>query len=102
MAEKLPPSMAEMAIRIAERFGVPVVLMAVMIWLLREAAVTMHGTVVVPIVKSHTEFLDSTRQTLSEMSDTQRQQAEYLRDIAEGQHEIKQVIVTTKSSGNGG
>lgn len=86
-------SYMETAFRVAERFGVPLVLLAVIIWFMRDAAVTIHGTVVVPIVKSHTEFLDSTRETLDEIGKTQFKQAETLQEIAAGQQEIKQAVV---------
>ena len=88
-----PLSMVEAGMRIAERFGVPVVLLAVLVWFLRDAAVTLHGTVLVPIVKSHTEFLDSTRETLDEIGKTQFKQAETLQAIANDQREIKQSVV---------
>jgi hypothetical protein len=93
-------SFVEAAFRVAERFGVPLVLLAVAIWFMREAAVTLHGTVVVPIVKSHTEFLDSTRETLDEIGKTQFKQAETLQAIAADQREIKQAVV--KKSGQFG
>jgi hypothetical protein len=86
-------SFVEAAFRVAERFGVPLVLLAVVIWFARDAAVTLHGTVLVPIVKSHTEFLDSTRETLDEIGKTQFKQAETLQAIASDQHEIKQAVV---------
>lgn len=86
-------SFVEAAFRVAERFGVPLVLLAIVIWFARDAAVTLHGTVVVPIVKSHTEFLDSTRETLDEIGKTQFKQAETLQAIAADQHEIKQAVV---------
>lgn len=86
-------SFVEAAFRVAERFGVPLVLLAIMIWFLRDAAVTLHGTVVVPIVKSHTEFLDSTRETLDEIGKTQFKQAETLQEIAAGQQEIRQAVI---------
>jgi hypothetical protein len=86
-------SFIEAAFRVAERFGVPLVLLAIVIWFMRDAAVTLHGTVVVPIVKSHTEFLDSTRETLDEIGKTQMKQAETLQAIASDQHEIKAAVV---------
>lgn len=86
-------SFVEAAFRVAERFGVPLVLLAIMIWFLRDAAVTLHGTVVVPIVKSHTEFLDSTRETLDEIGKTQFKQAETLQEIAAVQQEIRQAVI---------
>jgi hypothetical protein len=86
-------SLTDSAVRVAERFGVPVVLLAILIWFLRDAAVTLHSTVLVPIVKSHTEFLDSTRDTLGEIGQVQMKQAETLQEIAAGQREIRQAVV---------
>jgi hypothetical protein len=93
-------SFGEAAFRVAERFGVPLVLLAVVLWFARDAAVTLHSTVLVPIVKSHTEFLDSTRETLDEIGKTQFKQAETLQAIAADQKEIKQAVV--KKSGQFG
>jgi hypothetical protein len=93
-------SFVESALRVAERFGVPLVLLAVVIWFMRDAAITLHGTVLVPIVKSHTEFLDSTRETLDEIGKTQFKQAETLQAIAADQHAIKQAVV--KKTGQSG
>ena len=93
-------SFVESALRVAERFGVPLVLLAVAIWFMRDAAITLHGTVLVPIVKSHTEFLDSTRETLDEIGKTQFKQAETLQAIAADQHAIRQAVVK-KTSQNG-
>ena len=81
--------------RIAERFGVPVVILACLLWMIREAATSVNGTVLVPIVQSHTEFLETTRETLTEISRTQQQQAATMQDIAENQRELK-VIVTSR------
>ena len=86
--ERPPVSVFDAALRAADRFGVPVVLLGVLIWLLRDAAVTLHSTVLVPIVTSHTEFLDSTRGTLEEMSTTQAQQAKTMQELAVGQQAI--------------
>lgn len=93
MAEESSSTLADSAIRVADRFGVPVVILAVLVWFLRDAAVTLHGTVLVPIVKSHTEFLDSTRETLDQIGRTQNQQAEMLQEMAQSQAEIKHAVV---------
>lgn len=95
MSERTPPTNVEIAMRIAERFGVPVVILACLLWMIREAATSLNGTVVVPIVKSHTEFLDTTRETLTEISRTQQQQASTMQEIAENQKELK-IIVTSR------
>jgi hypothetical protein len=100
MTEKAPQTTAEIALRVAERFGVPVVLLCVLLWMIREAATSLNGTVVVPIVKSHTEFLDATRETLTEISKTQTQQADTMKEIADGQKELK-FIVTSRESDEG-
>ena len=57
----------------AQRFGVPVVVLAAILWMTREAATSVHHTILVPIVTSHTEFLESTRETLHEIGKTQTQ-----------------------------
>jgi hypothetical protein len=101
MTEKAPQTTAEIALRVAERFGVPVVLLVVLLWMIREAATSLNGTVVVPIVKSHTEFLDTTRETLTEISRTQLQQADTMKEIAENQKELK-IIVTSREGDEGG
>ena len=93
MSDQAPLSFVEAGFRVAERFGVPLVLLAILVWFLRDAAVTLHGTVVLPIVKSHTEFLDSTRETLDEIGKTQFKQAETLQAIAQDQHEIRNAVV---------
>jgi hypothetical protein len=95
MTEKSPPTTSEIALRVAERFGVPVVLLVILLWMIREAATSLNGTVVVPIVQSHTEFLDATRETLTEISKTQTQQADTMKEIADGQKELK-IIVTSR------
>jgi hypothetical protein len=100
MTEKAPHTTAEIALRVAERFGVPVVLLVILLWMIREAATSLNGTVVVPIVKSHTEFLDTTRETLTEISRTQLQQADTMKEIAENQKELK-IIVTSREGDEG-
>jgi hypothetical protein len=100
MTEKAPQTTAEIALRVAERFGVPVVLLVILLWMIREAATSLNGTVVVPIVKSHTEFHDTTRETLTEISRTQLQQADTMKEIAENQKELK-IIVTSREGDEG-
>ena len=71
--------------RIADRFGVPCVVLAVVMYFGREAAIAIHSSVVEPVVKSHVEFLESTKETM-------HQQAETLQELATGQREIQQVL----------
>lgn len=75
-----------------ERFGVPVAILAVILWFSREAAISLHSTVLVPVVKSHTEFLDATQETLREIGRSQEQQAETMQELAVGQQEIRHAL----------
>lgn len=86
-------AIADSALRIAERFGVPVVIMAALLWMAREAATSLHNTVVVPMVQSHTEFISSTSETLHQIARSQERQAETLNEIAEGQMEIRNAVI---------
>ena len=84
-------------ISVAEKFGVPCVILAAFMWMAREAAVSVHKTVVVPMVESHTEFLDSTRDTLDRMCTTQERQEETLEELAAGQSDIRSILTTSGS-----
>jgi methyl-accepting chemotaxis protein len=93
-SEELKQGVLDSLLRIAERFGVPVVLLAVIIWLGREAAITLHGSLVEPVVKSHVEFLETTSETLKEISSVQTQQAATLEELAHGQRELTDRVKT--------
>jgi hypothetical protein len=81
---------------VAERFGVPVVILAAILWMAREAATSVHNSVIVPMVESHTQFLEVTSMTLHELGKTQDQQAETLREIADSQKEIHEELTRGK------
>lgn len=83
------------------RLGAPAVILAALLWMIREASSSVHSTILVPIVKAHTEYLDATRLTLDGIEQTQQQQAATLREIAEGQREIKAGLVKV-NGGSGG
>ena len=59
---------------------------------------SMNPKLLEPIVQSHVEFLDTTRETLKEIGHTQAQQAETLQEIAVGQNEIRQAVLGSKHS----
>jgi hypothetical protein len=100
MTDAVRKNMIDTALRLAERLGVPCVLLAVVLWCGREAAISLSQTVLEPIVTSHVEFLDATRETLREIGHTQAQQAETLQEIALGQRDIKQAVLSSnKASG---
>lgn len=91
-AEEIRQGVLDSLVRIAERFGVPVVLLAVLIWLGREAAITLHGSLVKPVVESHVQFLETTSETLKEISGVQTQQAATLQELAHGQRELTEQV----------
>jgi hypothetical protein len=82
----------EIVLRTAREFGVPFIVLAVLLWLLREAAHAMHRTVVIPVVDAHSTFLRQTTATLEGLGRTQEQQADTLRELAAGQREIQSAI----------
>ena len=82
----------DVGIRIAREFGFPVVMVCILLYGLREAAVAVHQTVVVPVVESHATFLRQTTATLEGLGRTQEQQAETLRELAAGQREIHAAV----------
>lgn len=68
--------------------GIPAGILAVILWMFWQASATLHETVVLPIVESHTEYLQQTSATLRSLGETQVRQAETLQEIAAGQREI--------------
>lgn len=91
--------MVDRVIKIGERFGVPVMLLVVFLFFAREACISIHGTLLVPIVKSHVEFLESTSQTLHEIDQTQQQQATILGEISLGQRAIQSALLHDPKTG---
>lgn len=81
-----------MGMRIAREFGFPVVVLLIVLWCIREAAWSLHTTVLVPVVESHTLFIRSTSETLKSLGETQDKQAETLHEIAEGQRDIQRAV----------
>lgn len=84
--------MVDVGIRIAREFGFPCVVLAVIGWWGQMAAVALHETVLVPVVESHTTFLQATSETLSTLSKAQERQADTLEELAAGQAAIRQAI----------
>lgn len=91
-AEELKIGMLDTFIKIADRFGVACVILAVVLYFGREAAIAMHGTVVEPMVRSHVEFLNATSETLHEMGQIQAKQAETLDELAHGQRKLQEAV----------
>jgi hypothetical protein len=84
-ADELKTGLVDTLLRIADRFGVPCVILAIVLWFGREAAIALHRTVVEPVVQSHVEFLESAKETMAKQADT-------LQELAKGQQEIQQVL----------
>lgn len=79
-------------LKFGTQLGVPVLVLGVLLWMAREAGVAIYTTAVVPIVEAHTEFLDSTQNTLKEIGAAQRQQAATMEEIVTGQRELTTII----------
>lgn len=92
MTDEQKQGMIETAIKVAKEFGLPVVMLAVTVYLFREAAISVHQTVLLPMVKSHTEFISSTQETLREIGRSQDKQAETMRELADGQRDIQRTL----------
>lgn len=89
-------SVIDLFLRVGERLGVPALVIGVLLWLARDFGAVVSRTVVEPVVKSHVEFLDATRETLSEIGKAQSAQSEAMKQIAENQRELKVIISGAK------
>jgi len=87
--EEIKQGVIDTFMRIADRFGVPCVILAVVLYFGREACQVLYNGAVEPVVKSHIEFLETTSETLHEIGSVQAQQAKTLQELAAGQGEIK-------------
>lgn len=83
----------EFLLGIADRFGVPCLILAALLWMLRDAGVVLHTTVLQPVVQSHTKFLEVTQITLQELSKTADKQAEAMNELVEGQKDLHQAVL---------
>jgi hypothetical protein len=72
--------------------GIPAGVLLLILYMFWQASATLHETVVVPIVESHTEYLYQTSATLRSLGETQCRQAETLQEIAAGQRDIHEAI----------
>lgn len=91
-AEEFKVGAIDALLRIADRFGVPCVILAAVMFFGREMAIALHGTIVEPVVKSHVEFLETTSETLKEICQIQSQQARTLQELSHGQSELRVVV----------
>ena len=87
-----PKSIMDTLLRVGERFGVPVLILAVLLWFVRDAAVSLNKTVVEPVVRGHVEFLETTQKTLEGIEETQRASQQTLKEIAIGQRDLQHAV----------
>jgi hypothetical protein len=91
--ESKPAGTYEFFLGIADRFGVPCLILAAVLWMIRDAGMALHVTVLQPIVQSHTKFLEVTQETLKEIGKAQDTQAATLQELATGQQEIQAALM---------
>lgn len=82
----------ELFLKAAERFGVPVVLLCVFLWMARETAIAVHQTIVAPVVTSHTKFIDTISEQSKQQTEAMQSQAAAFKELAEA-HEEQLVIL---------
>lgn len=85
-------STLDVVLRIGERLGVPLLILAALLFMAREAGMALYSGGVQPLVKAHAEFLDRTTETLQGIETTQQQQADTMEEIVGGQREITTII----------
>ena len=85
-------SLTDSLVRIGERFGVPVLILAVLLWFARDAAISINKTVVEPVVQGHVEFLQTTKRTLEGIEETQKASQQTLQEIAIGQRDLQHAV----------
>lgn len=94
-------SIGNLILRFAERFGVPVVLLCLLLYMLREAAIGLHVSVVKPVVESHQQFLDVLCEESRKQSNAMSRQAEAFSDLVKAHEEqttlLRQVVPTIAS-----
>jgi hypothetical protein len=93
-AEELKQGIVDTFLRIADRFGVPCVILALVFYSGREAAIAIHVSLVEPVVKTHVKFVEQTSETLREISGVQTRQAATLEELAHGQRELRDRVRT--------
>ena len=91
MTQKLS-DIVDITFRFIREFGFPTFVLIVIGYWVHNAAVSMHSTIVVPVVKSHTDFMEVTQETLKELGQTQEKQADTLQEICHSQREIVETI----------
>ena len=84
--------MHETIYRGAKDFGIPVIILGVLLWFLRDGAIATHSTVVEPVVKAHIEFLRATQEALRSSAESQERQVEALQELSAGQRDLQRLM----------
>lgn len=85
-------SALDTVLRIGERLGVPLLILVALLWMAREAGTALYSGAVVPVVQAHTQFLESTQDTLDRIGETQDRQTNVMQEIVTGQREITAIL----------
>lgn len=92
MTDESKAALADSLLKIGTQLGVPVLILAAVLYMAREGGVAVYTTAVVPLVKAHADFLEATQETLKQIGETQKQQAEAMREIVAGQRELASML----------
>lgn len=92
MTEEQKQGVIDAVYRGAKDFGIPVIILGVLLWFLRDGGIALHKSVVEPVVQSHLDFLRQTQDTLKTIGEAQEQQVRTMREISDGQRDIQQLI----------
>lgn len=92
MTDENRTALVDAILKFGTQLGVPVLVLAALLYMAREAGVAIYGTAIVPLVKAHGEFLESTQATLKEIGTAQRQQAQTMEEIVTGQRELAEFL----------
>lgn len=98
--ESKPAGTYEFFLGLADRFGVPCLILAALLWMVRDAGIALHATVLQPIVQSHTKFLEVTQETLKEIGKAQDKQADTLQELANGQRDLQHAVSRIPQAGS--
>lgn len=89
----------EILLKVAERFGVPVMVLAVFLFLTREAAIAIHGTIIEPVVASHQKFIDVVSEQTKAQTDAMHEQAAAFSKLADSHDD--QLMLLREALGKG-
>ena len=80
-------------------FGFPTFIICAIGWWLHKAAGVLHSSVVMPVIRSHTDFMSVTQETLKGLGMTQERQAKTLQEISHSQREIVDAVKAIQPNG---